>query len=107
MIVVSGEAGVGKTRLIEEFAIRARELGAVTLCGGRGGHANQFICGPFAVALEDYAANRSEAERAELARLYPALTRFVPSLAAGLPMPARRQICATIISISSLPSSSS
>ena len=88
MIVVSGEAGVGKTRLIEEFAIRARELGAVTLCGGRGGHANQFICGPFAVALEDYVANRSEAERAELARLYPALTRFVPSLAAGLPMPA-------------------
>ena len=88
MIVVSGEAGVGKTRLIEEFAIRAGELGAVTLCGGRGGHANQFICGPFAVALEDYVANRSEAERAELARLYPALTRFVPSLAAGLPMPA-------------------
>jgi DNA-binding SARP family transcriptional activator len=88
MIVVSGEAGVGKTRLIEEFAIRASEVGAVTLCGGRGGHANQFICGPFAVALEDYVANRSEAERAELARLYPALTRFVPSLAAGLPMPA-------------------
>jgi predicted ATPase len=88
MIVVSGEAGVGKTRLIEEFAIRARELGAVTLCGGRGGHANQFICGPFAVALEDYVANRSEAERAELARLYPALTRFVPSLAPGLPMSA-------------------
>jgi len=87
MIVVSGEAGVGKTRLIEEFAIRARELGAVTLCGGRGGHANQFICGPFAVALEDYVANRSEAEQAELARLYPALTRFVPSLATGLPMP--------------------
>lgn len=88
MIVVGGEAGVGKTRLIEEFAIRARELGAITLCGGRGGHANQFICGPFAVALEDYAVNRSEAERAELARLYPALTRFVPSLAAGLPRPA-------------------
>jgi DNA-binding SARP family transcriptional activator len=88
MIVVSGEPGVGKTRLIEEFAVRARELGAVTLCGGRGGHANQFICGPFAVALEDYVANRSEAERAELTRLYPALTRFVPSLAAGLPMPA-------------------
>lgn len=88
MIVVSGEAGVGKTRLIEEFATRARELGAVTLCAGRGGHANQFIYGPFAVALEDYVVNRSEAERSELARLYPALTRFVPSLAAGLPMSA-------------------
>ena len=88
MIVVSGEAGVGKTRLLEEFAIQARAQGAVTLCGGRGAHADQFACGPFAVALEDYAANRSEAERTELARAYPALARFVPSLGAGIPLPA-------------------
>ena len=86
MIVVSGEAGVGKTRLLEEFTNRAKEQGAVTLCGGRGAHASQFACGPFAVALEDYAAGRSEAERAELARVYPALTRFVPSLATGIPL---------------------
>jgi DNA-binding SARP family transcriptional activator len=83
MIVVSGEAGVGKTRLLEEFASQAREQGVVTLCGGRGAHASQFACGPFAVALEDYAASRSEAERQELARVYPALTRFVPSLGSG------------------------
>lgn len=87
MIVVSGEAGVGKTRLLEEFANRAREQGAVTLYGGRGAHASQFACGPFAVALEDYAASRSEAERMELARVYPALTRFVPSLGSGIPLP--------------------
>ena len=87
MIVVSGEAGVGKTRLLEEFANQARAQGAVTLCGGRGAHADQFACGPFAVALEDYAANRSEAERKELARAYPALARFVPSLGAGIPLP--------------------
>lgn len=80
MIVVSGEAGVGKTRLLEEFAIQASEQGALTLWGGRGAHANQFACGPFAVALEGYAASRSEAERRELARCYPALARFVPSL---------------------------
>ena len=89
MIVVSGEAGVGKTRLLEEFANQARAQGAVTLCGGRGAHASQFACGPFAVALEDYAARRSEPERAELARVYPALTRFVPSLATGIPLPDR------------------
>jgi DNA-binding SARP family transcriptional activator len=88
MIVVSGEAGVGKTRLLEEFANRAAEQGAVTLCGGRGAHASQFACGPFAVALEDYAASRPAAERAELARVYPALTRFVPSLGSGIPRPA-------------------
>jgi DNA-binding SARP family transcriptional activator len=80
MVVVSGEAGVGKTRLLEEFANRATEQGAVTLCGGRGAHASQFACGPFAVALEDYVTSRSEAKRSEIAREYPALTRFVPSL---------------------------
>ena len=88
MIVVSGETGVGKTRLLDEFAIQASAQGAVTLCGGRGAHADQFTCGAFAVALEDYAANRSEAERTELARAYPALARFVPSLGAGIPLPA-------------------
>ena len=88
MIVVSGETGVGKTRLMDEFAIQASAQGAVTLCGGRGAHAEQFACGAFAVALEDYAANRSEAERTELARAYPTLARFVPSLAAGIPLPA-------------------
>lgn len=89
MIVVSGEAGVGKTRLLEEFAHQARQRGAVTLCGGRGAHASQFACGPFAVALEDYAASRPEAERAELASTYPALRRFVPSLGTGVSLPAQ------------------
>jgi len=88
MIVVSGETGVGKTRLLDEFAIQASARGAITLCGGRGAHAEQFACGAFAVALEDYAANRSEAERTELARAYPALARFVPSWGAGIPLPA-------------------
>jgi DNA-binding SARP family transcriptional activator len=88
MIVVSGETGVGKTRLLEEFAKQAREQGAAALCGGRGAHASQFTCGPFAVALEDYAASRPEGERIELARIYPALARFVPSLRAGTPFPA-------------------
>ena len=88
MIVVSGETGVGKTRLLDEFAIQASARGAIKLCGGRGAHAEQFACGAFAVALEDYAENRSEAERTELARAYPALARFVPSLGAGIPLPA-------------------
>lgn len=87
MIIVGGEAGVGKTRLLEEFANRAREQGTVTLCGGRGAHASQFACGPFAVALEDYAARCSEGERSELSRLYPALKRFVPSLGPSRPLP--------------------
>lgn len=84
MIAVSGEAGVGKTRLLEEFALRAAGLGAVTLRGGSGAHANRFDCGQFAVALEDYAERLPGQERDEMARRYPAMARFVPSLRNGV-----------------------
>jgi DNA-binding SARP family transcriptional activator len=84
MIVVSGEAGVGKTRLLEEFASRADREGSATLRGGKGAHANQFACGPFAVALEDYIARLPAAARCKVARQYPALAQFVPSLRAGI-----------------------
>lgn len=80
LVLLSGEAGVGKTRLLVEFAARASREGAAVLWGGGGAHANHFACGPFAVALEGYAAGRAEDERNELARRYPALTRLVPSL---------------------------
>lgn len=80
MILVSGEAGVGKTRLLEELAREASRGGAAVLWGGSGAHARQFTWGPFIVALEGYAASRPEAERDELARRYPPLTRVVPSL---------------------------
>jgi DNA-binding SARP family transcriptional activator len=88
MILLTGEAGIGKTRLLEEFAARAGMQGAAVLWSGRGAHAKQFACGPFAVALEGYAASRPEAERDTLARRYPALARFVPSLGmSGGPVP--------------------
>lgn len=88
MVVVGGEAGVGKTRLLEEFAARASEQGAVVLRGGRGAQGDQFTSGPFAVALEDHAAGLPGAGRAELGRRYPALARFVPSLRGQLPLQA-------------------
>ena len=88
LVVVSGEAGVGKTRLLEEFAIRAIGHDAIVLRGGRGAHGNQFTCGPFAVALENYAADLPEADRTKLAGRYPALARFVPSLRSGVPLQA-------------------
>jgi DNA-binding SARP family transcriptional activator len=88
LVVVSGEAGVGKTRLLEEFAARAIGHGAVVLRGGRGAHGNQFTCGPFAVALENYVAELPQADRTKLARRYPALARFVPSLRSGVPLQA-------------------
>jgi DNA-binding SARP family transcriptional activator len=88
MVVVSGEAGVGKTRFLEELAADAKGKGATVLWGGTGAHATHFACGPFSVALEGHAASRSPKERDELAHRYPALARFVPSLGLGANLPA-------------------
>jgi DNA-binding SARP family transcriptional activator len=79
-ILVSGEAGIGKTRLLAELAAEAGRRGACVLWGGSGAHANHLAYGPFAVAVEDYVGSRSERERKELAQLYPGLVHFVPSL---------------------------
>ena len=83
MIVVTGEAGVGKTRLVEDLASEARRRGAAVLWGGSGAHANHLAYGPFAVALEGYVASRPDAERGDLAERFPPLVRFVPSLGIG------------------------
>ena len=83
MIVVTGEAGVGKTRLVEDLASEARRRGAAVLWGGSGAHANHLAYGPFAVALEGYVASRPDAERRDLAQRFPPLVHFVPSLGIG------------------------
>jgi DNA-binding SARP family transcriptional activator len=80
MILVGGEAGIGKTRVVTELAGEARRHGASVLWGGSGAHATHLAYAPFAVALEGYAVSRSDAERKDLARRYPALGHFVPSL---------------------------
>jgi DNA-binding SARP family transcriptional activator len=80
MMLVSGEAGVGKTRLVAQFATEACQRGASVLWGGSGVHANKLAYGPFAIALESYVASRPDAERNQLAQRYPALAHFMPSL---------------------------
>jgi DNA-binding SARP family transcriptional activator len=89
MILLSGEAGIGKTRLLEELATKSAQEGAAVLWGGSGAHGSDFAYGPFAVALEGYVATRPEPERAELAQLYPELARLVPSLADTGELPRR------------------
>jgi DNA-binding SARP family transcriptional activator len=88
MVLVTGEAGIGKTRLLEELARAAVDRGAIALWGGAGAHGGHFDCGPFAVALEGYVAALPLAKRRELARRYQPLTWFVPSLVGETP-PAR------------------
>jgi DNA-binding SARP family transcriptional activator len=83
MIVVNGETGVGKTRLLAELATEARGRGAAVLWGGSGGHVNHLAYGPFTVALEGYVASRPDAERSDLARRFAPLVHFVPSLGTG------------------------
>ena len=83
MVLVSGEAGVGKSRLVAEFAAEARRRGSCVLVAGSGAHANQLPYGPFAAALESHAASCSDAERRALARRYPTLVPLVSSLGNG------------------------
>jgi DNA-binding SARP family transcriptional activator len=86
MVLVSGESGVGKTRLVAELAKEARRRGAAVLRSGSGAHANPVAYGPFAVALDGYVARLSDAERHELAQRYPALVQLMPSLGTGKPV---------------------
>jgi DNA-binding SARP family transcriptional activator len=80
MVLIGGDNGVGKTRLLDEFAGRATELGATILWGGRTTQGSELARSTFAVALERYAAGLSASDRAELGRRYPALAHFVPSI---------------------------
>jgi class 3 adenylate cyclase len=86
VVLVAGEAGIGKTRTLEELAEMARAEGATVLCGRcyEGNAARPY--GPFAEALTEY-ARRAPAEtlRAELGLGAAPLTRVVPELRERLP----------------------
>ncbi|MFH8566141.1 AAA family ATPase [Streptomyces sp. NPDC017988] len=80
-LLLGGEAGVGKTRLVEEFAAAAESQGAVVALGGCveiGADGLPFA--PFATALRslrrqlpDELAAAAEGQEEELARLLPEL----------------------------------
>ena len=88
LVLVTGDPGIGKTRTLEEFARRARSLGAQVLSGAcyEGDFAPPF--GPFAEAIASHSkrAERAELERdlgvyaATLATLAPALRERLPEL---------------------------
>ncbi|XBP94136.1 AAA family ATPase [Micromonospora sp. CCTCC AA 2012012] len=92
-VLVGGEAGVGKTRLLEEFGVLARDAGARLLIGqclelGEAG----LPFAPFAAALREVLRRDGPGVfagyEAEFARLLPELARVPAGVAAptGLPV---------------------
>ncbi|MFD6177472.1 MULTISPECIES: ATP-binding protein [unclassified Isoptericola] len=78
--LLSGEAGVGKTRLVAEVARRAAADGAAVLWGGGHDAEGHTPYGAFAEALDGWLAEQSAASRARVGAEHPELAAFLPSL---------------------------
>jgi DNA-binding SARP family transcriptional activator len=93
VLVLAGDPGVGKTRLVAELARRVHAHGAVVLAG-RAPEESLVPYQPFLEALRHYVVNaplsdlRAAASDygSELARLVPELRRRVPDLVSSLPV---------------------
>ncbi len=59
VVLVVGDAGIGKTRLLQEFATHARLRGAQVLWGAAYEGEATLPYGPFAEALRDYVSHTS------------------------------------------------
>src|SRR5215472_2890793 len=87
-VVVSGEAGVGKTRLLTEAATGARGRGQVVLAGRSTPVDRVSPLRPFGEALLDGLRDRRRPDDPVLAPYLPALGTLVPHWAAGPAFPA-------------------
>ena len=89
MVIVGGDAGIGKSRLVTEFGARARDEGGRVLVGGclnlDGGGISY---GPFLEALRALGDDLSPAEVAELVGdVGPELVAMAPQLARFMQVP--------------------
>ncbi|MFF4893408.1 ATP-binding protein [Micromonospora chersina] len=78
VLLVSGEAGLGKTRLVAEAARRTADKGAAVLWGAGHDAEGHRPYGPFAEAVEGWLADRSVEERASTGAEYPELAGLLP-----------------------------
>lgn len=106
LVMVSGEPGVGKTRLVEEISARALRRRALVFVGRCYEAEGSAPFTPFAELLEGALARNPEVFRAamgedapELARLLPRLRRLFPDIGQPLeldPEQERRQLFAAV-----------
>ncbi|MEV5009969.1 AAA family ATPase [Streptomyces sp. NPDC056159] len=80
VVLVGGEAGVGKTRLVSEAARRAAADGAVVLWGAGHEAEGHTPYGAFAEALDGWLAEQPPGGRARAGAEYPELAALLPSL---------------------------
>ncbi|MEU9360584.1 AAA family ATPase [Streptomyces sp. NPDC048301] len=78
--LLTGEVGVGKTRLAGEAARRAAASGTAVLWGAGHDEEGHTPYGVFAEALDAWLAERDVAQRARIGTEYPELASFLPSL---------------------------
>jgi predicted ATPase/class 3 adenylate cyclase len=86
VVMVVGDAGIGKTRLLQEFATYARLRGAQVLWGAAYEGEARLPYGPFAEALQDYVSRTSvQTLRQAVTEGSSVLAPLAPELKAKLP----------------------
>jgi DNA-binding SARP family transcriptional activator len=83
LVLIGGEAGVGKSRLVAEAAHAAHASGAIVLWGAAYEQEGQLPYGPFVEALSGV-IHAGAGDPARWARTHPELARLLPGLDAAL-----------------------
>lgn len=83
VLIVGGEAGVGKSRLVAEVARIAARNGALVLWGASYEQEGQLPYGAIVEALNGYISTLPDRERLQLGECYPALRRVLPGISSS------------------------
>jgi class 3 adenylate cyclase len=111
LVVLSGEAGIGKTRLATELTRQARRLGSAVLTGGCSEAELALPYLPFVEAIGNYLADADLAElrqrlgpaSAELSQLFPQFAERPAADGAGDPGQAQLRLFEAVLSLLAIP----